>query len=67
MCSNSLKRDQETDHEDRPPKLRVQFDAHHRRLTDAEKDTMLAALESLGRQTSRFPIADLHILIEGNE
>src|SRR5262245_60680313 len=48
------------------PKLRVQFDSHHHRLTEQEKETMLAGLESLGRQTSHFPIADLHVLIEGN-
>jgi len=48
------------------PKLRVQFDSHHHRLTEQDKDKMLVGLESLGRQTSHFPIADLHVLIEGN-
>jgi ribosome-associated translation inhibitor RaiA len=48
------------------PKLRVQFDSHHHRLTEQDREKILAGLESLGRQTSHFPIADLHILIEGN-
>jgi len=48
------------------PKLRVQFDSHQHRLTEAEKDQMMVGLDSLGRQTAHFPIADLHVLIEGN-
>lgn len=46
--------------------LRVQFDAHHFKLEEAELERMRNNLDSLIRQVENFPKADLHVLIEYN-
>src|SRR5262245_25966708 len=46
--------------------LRIVLDAHHCRLSPAEKDKLLSNLDGLGRQVAHFPIADLHVLVEFN-
>jgi hypothetical protein len=46
--------------------LNVQFDVHHTELPESELDALRADLDLLARQVDRFPIADLHVLIEFN-
>src|SRR4051794_29722284 len=46
-------------------KPRIIFDVHQYRLTPAEEITFRGKLDGLARQVADFPVADLHILIEG--
>lgn len=47
-------------------KLRLLFDVHQLTLSGAEEELLRDRLESLARQVDNFPVADLHVLIEGN-
>jgi ribosome-associated translation inhibitor RaiA len=47
-------------------KLQVIFDVHQYRLSPAEEQTLHGSLDLLSRQVEHFPIADLHVMIEGN-
>jgi len=46
--------------------LRVQIDTHHCQLRPAEVDRLHADVEGLTRQVEKFPLSDLHILVEYN-
>src|SRR3954447_12665981 len=46
--------------------LRVQIDTHHCQLRDAEIDRLHSDVEGLARQVEKFPVSDLHILVEYN-
>src|SRR5215208_7218577 len=46
--------------------LRVQIDTHHCQLRPAEVDRLHADVDGLARQVDKFPVADLHILVEYN-
>jgi ribosome-associated translation inhibitor RaiA len=48
------------------PKPRVTFDVHQYRLSRAEEQMLRRNLDGLARQVEHFPVADLHVLIEGN-
>ena len=48
------------------PKLRLIFDVHQLTLSPAEEELLRERLEGLARQVENFPVADLHVLIEGN-
>ncbi len=54
------------DYTDTTRKLRIRIDTHHCRLSEAETGKLLDSLDGLGRQVANFPVADLHILVEGN-
>jgi ribosome-associated translation inhibitor RaiA len=47
-------------------KLQVIFDVHQYRLSQAEEQLLHENLDGLARQVENFPVADLHVLIEGN-
>jgi ribosome-associated translation inhibitor RaiA len=47
-------------------KLRVILDVHQFPLAPAEEQMIHVDLDSLARQVENFPVADLHVLIEGN-
>jgi hypothetical protein len=47
-------------------RLQVIFDVHQYRLSTAEQHKLHDDLDALARQVEHFPIADLHVLIEGN-
>jgi ribosome-associated translation inhibitor RaiA len=47
-------------------KLQVIFDVHQYHLSTAEERLLHDNLEGLARQVQNFPVADLHVLIEGN-
>src|SRR5436189_3481777 len=47
-------------------KLQVIFDVHQYALSEAEQRMLRDNLDGLERQVENFPIADLHVLIEGN-
>jgi ribosome-associated translation inhibitor RaiA len=49
-----------------PHRLQVMFDVHQFDLTQADRDQMADALDGLAKQAENFPVADLHILVEGN-
>jgi ribosome-associated translation inhibitor RaiA len=49
-----------------PPKPQVIFDVHQYPLSPGEEQTLRDSLDGLARQVAHFPVADLHILIEGN-
>jgi len=49
-----------------PRQMQTIFDVHHFELTDAERRRIEDDLDGFERQGEHFPIADLHILIEGN-
>jgi ribosome-associated translation inhibitor RaiA len=44
----------------------VIFDVHQYRLSAAEEQLLRDNLDGLARQVEHFPVADLHVLIEGN-
>jgi len=46
--------------------MQTVFDVHHFKLTDTDRERIEDDLDGLKRQVENFPIADLHILIEGN-
>lgn len=46
--------------------LQVLFDVHQYPLAAAEQQHLHDGLEGLARQVAHFPVADLHIMIEGN-
>lgn len=47
-------------------KLQVIFDVHQFNLSKDEEMSLHSTLDALSRQVENFPIADLHVLIEGN-
>lgn len=47
-------------------KLQVIFDVHQYPLSAAEERLLHDSLDALARQVEHFPLADLHVLIEGN-
>jgi len=47
-------------------KLQVIFDVHQYRLSPAEEQILRGQLDGLAPQVAHFPIADLHVLVEGN-
>jgi hypothetical protein len=47
-------------------KLQVIFDVHQYHLSQGEEQMLHKDLDGLARQVEHFPIADLHVLIEGN-
>ena len=49
----------------KPHRLQVMFDVHQFDLTQVDREQMADALDSLARQAEHFPVADLHILVEG--
>lgn len=49
-----------------PRQMQTIFDVHHFHLTDADRKRIEDDLDGLERQVANFPIADLHVLIEGN-
>jgi ribosome-associated translation inhibitor RaiA len=49
-----------------PRQMQTIFDVRHFELTDADRRRIEDGLDGLERQVQNFPIADLHILIEGN-
>src|SRR4051812_9292581 len=46
--------------------LTFQVDLHQCELPEAEIDRLRADLDSLERQVEKFPVADLHVLVEYN-
>jgi len=50
----------------RQPRLQVAFDVHQYPLSSAEERTLRDHLDGLARQVEDFPVADLHVRIEGN-
>jgi ribosome-associated translation inhibitor RaiA len=48
------------------PGMHVQFDAHHCKITPAERGRYQNDLDTLARQVANFPVSDLHVLIEFN-
>jgi len=46
--------------------LRVQVDTHHCQLRPAEVDRLHSDVDGLARQVEKFPLSDLHILVEYN-
>src|SRR5262245_39644630 len=48
------------------PGLRAVFDVHQYRLSSAEEELLRGHLDGLARQVEHFPVADLHVLVEGN-
>jgi ribosome-associated translation inhibitor RaiA len=46
--------------------MTVTFDVHQYPLTEAEQQKLSENLAGLARQVEQFPVADLHVLIEGN-
>jgi ribosome-associated translation inhibitor RaiA len=49
-----------------PSKPQVTFDVHQYHLSTAEEQLLRGNLDGLARQVEHFPVADLHVLIEGN-
>jgi ribosome-associated translation inhibitor RaiA len=49
-----------------PRQMQTIFDVHQYNLSDAERRLLEGDLDGLTRQVRNFPVADLHILIEGN-
>jgi len=49
-----------------PRQMQTIFDVHQYDLSDAERRMLEDDLDGLTRQVQNFPIADLHIMIEGN-
>src|SRR5438105_238672 len=49
-----------------PSKLQVIFDVHQYRLSATEEGLLRDRVDGLARQVEHFPVADLHVLIEGN-
>src|SRR5436190_1537316 len=47
-------------------KLQVIFDVHQYNLSPQEEQFLRSHLDGLARQVGSFPVADLHVLIEGN-
>jgi ribosome-associated translation inhibitor RaiA len=47
-------------------KLQVIFDVHQYSLSEQEQKLLHDGLEGLARQVENFPVADLHVLVEGN-
>jgi ribosome-associated translation inhibitor RaiA len=47
-------------------KLQVIFDVHQYQLSTHEERVLHDNLDGLARQVANFPLADLHVLIEGN-
>src|SRR5438105_5889284 len=48
------------------PKPQIIFDVHQYQLLEADEKQLRASLDGLARQVAHFPVADLHVLIEGN-
>jgi ribosome-associated translation inhibitor RaiA len=46
--------------------MRIIFDVHQYKLVEAERQMLEDNLDGLARQVEHFPVADLHVLIEGN-
>jgi ribosome-associated translation inhibitor RaiA len=44
----------------------VVFDAHQIGLSQTDEERLHADLDALARQVEHFPVADLHVLLEGN-
>jgi ribosome-associated translation inhibitor RaiA len=49
-----------------PRQMQTIFDVHQYDLSDAERRMLEDDLDGLTRQVQNFPVADLHILLEGN-
>ena len=49
-----------------PRQMQTIFDVHQYTLSDAERRMLEDDLDGLTRQVQNFPVADLHITIEGN-
>jgi ribosome-associated translation inhibitor RaiA len=49
-----------------PRQMQTIFDVHQYELDDADRRMLEDDLDGLSRQVANFPVADLHILIEGN-
>lgn len=49
-----------------PRQMQTDFDVHQYVLSVSDRDRIENDLDGLSRQVEHFPIADLHILIEGN-
>ena len=47
-------------------RMQVVFDVHQYDFPADERDAMLADFDSLSRQVTHFPVADLHVHIQGN-
>jgi len=46
--------------------LRIQIDTHHCQLRSGEVDRLHRDVDGLARQVEKFPLSDLHILVEYN-
>jgi ribosome-associated translation inhibitor RaiA len=49
-----------------PRQMQTIFDVHQYTLADAERRMLEGDLDGLTRQVQNFPVADLHVMIEGN-
>jgi ribosome-associated translation inhibitor RaiA len=49
-----------------PRQMQTIFDVHQYDLSDAERRMLEDDLDGLTRQVQNFPVADLHIMVEGN-
>lgn len=49
-----------------PRQMQTIFDVHQYKLSDAERRMLEDDLDGLTRQVENFPVADLHLMIEGN-
>lgn len=49
-----------------PRQMQTIFDVHQYHLSEAERSRLRDNLDGLGRMVEHFPVADVHIMIEGN-
>jgi len=49
-----------------PRQMQTIFDVHQYDLTDAERSRLEDSLDGLIRMVESFPVADLHVMVEGN-
>ena len=49
-----------------PRQMQTIFDVHQYDLSDAERKMVEDDLDGLTRQVQNFPVADLHVMVEGN-
>lgn len=47
------------------PELKITFDVHEYELSDSERQMLRDNLVGLSRQVEQFPVADLHVLLQG--
>ena len=49
-----------------PRQMQIIFDVHQYDLPDAERGRLEHGLDGLTRMVEKFPVADLHVMVEGN-